>query len=276
MYSEVLKIRCKCVNRIKVAILLILLPGSVCAEDMDIKHFPYPPDGAYIMEGWDSQTSKPKSAICVSAQEYTDTGQSRNIKYSVVTDTSSLMSAMNVSAQAKVDAIAGSGSASITLANSVKIDNYGLNMIVTVDIPEGVSYLKPTKQPDENGDGISIVLKEKPLKMVEKDPLEFSKLCGDSFIANTRRSTQLQGIYTFHTHSDEEKKSSEAELRAQFGTGSANISASQKIESLIKDSKLNVQYTQIGGSGLKIATTEEGFIAAIQNLGQTADRKSVV
>jgi hypothetical protein len=86
--------------------LLLSFSWGAFADEYSEKFAPYPGSGGVQLgTGWDSFRGEKSPGSCVIAGRVTDQGQIRNVpQYKEITDTSSLMSAFSVSAEAKIGA----------------------------------------------------------------------------------------------------------------------------------------------------------------------------
>ena len=123
-----------------IAVLFSTLPLAAFADQLSETFTPYPGNaGVQLGTGWDSFRGEKTPGSCVIAGQVIDQGEVRNVDYKEITDTSSLMEAFSVSAEAKVSAMGTGGSASASFSKSVKIDNYGLNVAVNIKYCGGCS-----------------------------------------------------------------------------------------------------------------------------------------
>jgi hypothetical protein len=262
-------------------ILILLLVSPFARAGDGVQTFvPYPKTGIQLGSGWNSLVGQKVNGVCVLASPDADKGQTRDITYEEVTDTSSLMRSLSVTAEAKVGILqGGAANATASFAESAKLDNYGLNISVDIRITDGESFLVPvadastaaksflkvgsriesTTATNQAGTPIpagTIQLTPWAAALAAR-PLEFLKSCGDSFVATIRMGSGIQGVYTVETRSDAEKQSTAASIGASYGSFSGSATANQLIETLESAGRVLIHYTQQGGDGTIFATDDK-------------------
>ncbi|MFM0174746.1 hypothetical protein PQR33_36075 [Paraburkholderia sediminicola] len=276
--------------------------GSTSSYGADETFTSYPTQGGVsLTTGWNSFRGEKTQAVCVDAGIINAPGQYRDVSYTQVTDTSSLMTALSVSAEAKVGAIQGaSGNISASFSRSSNVNFSSLVIAVSVLIVQKAQYTVPPalasslqqfnnsvaqpanaiRQPVVStttaggSNGASIRLQDWAVQLAASDPINFQKTCGDSFVSTVRSGTGIQGTYSIATHSDAEKQSLAVSMGGSYGPFSGSASATNEISSLETESRVNIKYIQLGGDGTAIATDDKSFQTLIQGLGTAGNGAS--
>jgi hypothetical protein len=228
---------------------------------------PYPSNGGVVLStGWKTAEGAKTQSVCVASAEYQDHGQTRTNSYSEVSDTSSLMDALSISAAVKLTSLGGGGSASVNFSKTVRLNNYGLNITADMRILEGAQYLIPSGKSAED----SVRLSDWAEKLARKDLHEFWNDCGDSFVSTIRKGTALFAVYTIDTSSTSETQALAANIGGQYGPFSGNVSAQSQITKLETEARVHINYFQLGGDGTPIATNDSSLRDLIQQLAKNA------
>lgn len=106
-------------------------------------------------------------------------------------------------------------------------------------------------------------------RLLRSDPVRFRATCGDSFVGTIRKGAGLQGIYAIRTVSREERQEVKGKVGGSFATFSGSASSKATLQRLQNESRVNIDYIQLGGSGTPIASNHDSFIALIGALGST-------
>jgi hypothetical protein len=243
----------------------------------------YPESGVQLGNGWDSFRGSKTLANCVIAKSTDDSGQKREIHYTEVSDISSLLTAFSVSVGAKVGGITGaSGSAAASFSRTIKIDTTKLNIAADIRIVEGASYLVPVGVPssDASGSGAqtgdmgsipSIRLTEAAVRLAREDPINFRSQCGDVFVSTIRKESGIQGLFTVNTRTYNEKLELGGKIDAAGGPFGGGADLKQRMERLDQASQISVQYYQLGGASLPVATNQKEFQELVYRIGEAAN-----
>lgn len=245
--------------------------------------------GVQLKNGWDTFRGSKTPGICVEADEVSDKGQSRTVRYIEVTDASSFMTALSVSAEAKVSALlGGGGSASASFSKTVTLDTTGLNLVVDLKILQGARYLVPSLRataqqyggstssaagPTETSVG-SIRLTPQAVALAAQDPVSFREQCGDAFVSTIRMGHGIQGAYVIKTRGESERVEFSGKVSGSYGPFSGSVEAQRRIQALESESRVAIYYFQLGAPGLPIATNDKEFQALVQSIGATATQEN--
>lgn len=287
--------------------ILVLIPmyhSLALTNDSNEVFTSYPGQtGVDLLSGWDSFRGSKILAKCVEAGHVEVNVRNGEASYTNATDTSSLMTALSVSAEGKVGAIQGaSGNISASFSRDSKIDSTSLIVAVNVIFVEQADFVVPlgqqavlnkqiektsqqsallngalvTSDGNNNAQSSTVHLQDWAVTLAASDPAEFQKTCGDAFVSTIRKGSGIQGIYTINTHSDAEKTTIAASIGGSYGPYSGNGAAKSLVSSLETDSRVNLHYIQLGGSGTPIATDEKTFESLIQSMGKASTPATAV
>lgn len=231
---------------------------------------PYPETGVQLGTGWQSTKLAKTNENCVVADRAEDKSEKRTQRFEEFSDTATFMTSLSMSAKAKASWIIGaSGSASGSLLRTYNMDMNSLNISVDVRIAQGASYLVPK---DEGPDGSSAIrLRSGLAQLAANNPMEFRRRCGDSFVSSIFLQSGIQGVYSFRTRTQKERDEIKGKMAGSYGLFSASASAKQIIDQMGKEGRLSIHYTQLGGAGTKIATTEGELRTLVGELGTVSD-----
>lgn len=231
---------------------------------------PYPEAGVQLGTGWHSTRLTKTNENCVLASQTEDRSEKRTQRFDEFSDTASFMTSLSMSAKAKASWIIGaSGSASGSLLRTYNMDMNSLNISVDVRIARGASYLAPKDEgPDQSN---AIRLRSGLAQLAASNPMEFRRRCGDAFVSSIFRQSGIQGVYSFRTRTQKERDEIKGKMAGSYGLFSASASAKQIIDQMGKEGRLSIHYTQLGGAGTKIATTEGELRTLVTELGTATD-----
>lgn len=257
--------RCRAVATLWLAVL----SSPIQAADED-ESAPYPDTGIILGNGWLANEGRKTAQSCVIADTGVIEGERRNLNYSELTDTASLMRALSISAKAKARSIfGGSLGASGRYGRTITHKSDSLQIFVNFTISKGTSYLQP--KADALGDGAAaIALQPSMAVLARTNPVEFRRRCGDGYVSTIKRRIALDGIYTFTTRSDEERRDIRGKMSGSFGTFEASGSSRETSERLEREGRLKIQFLQDGGEGLAVPLTDAAFRTLVSSLGSTS------
>lgn len=235
--------------------------GPLAAAEMA----PYPETGVQLGTGWQSTRMEKTHENCIVAKQVSDDAERRTQDFREFTDAASLMSSLSMSAKAKASWILGSASGGGSLARNYTMNMNALNIRVDVRINKGISYLAPGD--GGPGQASAIQLRGDLVALAANQPVEFRRRCGDAFVSSIQRQVGIQGVYAFQTRTQTERDKIRGHVSGSYGLFSGSASAKQILESMGREGRLTIQYTQLGGTGLQVATNEEQFRALVRDLG---------
>lgn len=231
---------------------------------------PYPDTGVQLGTGWHSTRLLKTNENCVVASQAEDKSEKRTQRFEEFTDTGSFMSSLSMSAKAKASWIIGaSGSASGSLLRTYKMDMNSLNISVDLRIARGATYLVPKDEGPEQGNAIR--LRSALVSLAEKNPIEFRRRCGDAFVSSIFLQSGIQGVYSLYTRTQTERNEVKGKMAGAYGLFSASASAKQILDKMSKEGRLSIHYTQLGGTGTRVATTEGELRELVKELGTVAE-----
>jgi hypothetical protein len=223
----------------------------------------YPVDGVDLGQGWHREGVRKAVATCVGFSEREDTGQEQSMELSVVSDSSALMEALDVSAEAQFKSIGFSVSGKAKFAKDTEVRASSLNVLAYARVTNGVTYAAPL---DEGAQAGRIDLTSDYRNLARRDPVAFEQECGDGFVAALHSGAELTALLSFSETSTTERTAIETAMSGSGWGFSAAGAASSRMESAAKAGRLRVTFHQTGGSGSPIPTTQAGFISAIEQL----------
>ena len=271
--------------------------SSACAQSEIVAD--YPATGVQLGNGWDSFIGSKTTSACIVAASASDSGQRRWVTFSDIVDTSSLVNSLSVSADAKISSImGGSGSASVSFSRTVSISTSNSNVGVNVWIIEGAQYAIPpsdvsrvnqdlaTEAAKAASEGFksptsaqltpvllnqgAIQLKASYSKLARMHPLDFRRECGDAFVSMVRNGSGLIGVASASTHTESEHSDFKAAVHGSFGISQVSASVQSSMDHMQSEGRVSLDYTQVGGQGLPVATSLNAFKDLVVQIGQQA------
>ncbi len=259
-----------------------------------------PDSGIELGLGWDTQSAQTVPHRCIEFAPVQETGQTINLKITEVSDSSEVAESLNVSASMSVRSMVGSGSAQSEFASSSKVSTTTNSMMIRATVNNGVMFAGPP-QPSEltrpafpsNGTPVrdyqpwwrswigEDLSKEIVLTDAAKDVLgngsaknlkAFEKMCGDSFISAIYSGSELLALMSFQEKNTEMIKSTKSAIKASFSawgaSGEAEVVGGANGRSDVTSSEIEIDYTQIGGAGGIIPTSQAEFFEKLRDLPQ--------
>jgi hypothetical protein len=113
-------------------------------------------------------------------------------------------------------------------------------------------------------------LTDRALDWAKHDPWRFRLECGDSFVSAKIDGSGLEGLASGDTHSDSEKTSFSASLKASYGGAGGGVSTDNTTAKMESEDRVRITYRQLGGGGYKTATTIKDFKNLVENIGSAA------
>lgn len=224
----------------------------------------YPDGGVELGQGWESTAGQKTNASCIDFTEAKDLAQDKTLDLKEVTDKSSLMNQLDVSAEAQVKGIAGSASAKVKFVSSTKVDEEQSNFSVHARVLNGANFVGPPKSGQ-------IDLKPSYRRLAHSNLTQFLQQCGDSYVLGLIGGAELSAILAFHVYQVDEKKALSVSVSGSgWNTFEASGSVSQTMNKYASSSQFSILYHEAGGSGDPIPTTQEGLVQVIHGLPSLA------
>jgi hypothetical protein len=236
--------------------------ASVAQNEQSNRRTDYPENGVQLGSGWRAGTSEKTTARCVTNSETADTAQEKTVEIRSVSDKSSLMRELEISAQVRVKAIVASGTAKTSFTDKVEIKNEYSNFVVRAVVRNGAKYLIPTTAP--------IDLLPQYKKLAKENPVAFYSECGDSFVSALYGGAELDAVLTFKIHSVDAQQVIKGSVEGSGWNVQASGSVSSTMKTYSAQNELTIFFYQSGGAGDPLPTDQEGLNTAIQNLPQAA------
>jgi hypothetical protein len=237
---------------------------SVAAQNAVASHrVDYPDDGVQIGNGWKSGGNLKLLSTCVVFKTAQDGAQNKSVFIRSVTDKSSVMNQLQVSAELQVKAILGSASAKTEFIKKVEVKDEYSNFAVQALVTNGAKYAIP-------GDNGQVELTQSALKLAGTDPIAFFNQCGDTFVSALYGGAELDAILTFKTHSLDDQSTLKNSIEGSYSGVQLKASVTSTMQAYAQQSELAISFHQSGGSGDPIPTDQDGLTKAIQNLPSAA------
>ncbi|RZU35618.1 hypothetical protein [Edaphobacter modestus] len=257
-----------------VAVSLIVFPAFRKSYERSHKKPPNPrmfksdvsfPNGGVLLgNGWDSVRSSAAPAICVDFEEAEITGQSSYAQVDYLRDRAALDKALNLDASLHVGGIGSSLNAKANYVQKIHLSSDSLHFTVEAKVENGVKYVVAQKK-----FGV-LQLKNNFKKMLKKDPEEFRKECGDTFVSNIHSGAELYGIITASDVSSDKQDSVIASIDGSWKGAEAAVSMATSLREKSDSSKYKVEVYQFGGEGQAVALSLDELQKAATNLRATA------
>ena len=279
---------------------LLLLTGTLSnAALADERSVSYPASGVGLGFGWNSAREEKAAAMCIEFSVQEDVKpQSVQVFLEEVSDSSSMLSSLEVSAKLQLKALLGGLTMETKYANIRQINSEFSNFVVIARVVNAARYIGPVGMaqpkaipntaliPKENRSAIEflqaypptiVALPDKRIKLsaqahtlAKNNPEQFLRTCGDSFVSAVIEGGELLATMTFATTSVSEKR----DLRAAASGGSPFSSGQgefqQKMEEYAKSNRLQLEYAKRGGSGDPVPTSREELNRSIEGLAVSA------
>jgi hypothetical protein len=229
------------------------------------RDFDYPKGGIELGQGWSSNEGRKMNPRCIVFSPRQDPAEETVFDSKQVVDKSLLMEQLDVSAEARVKAIVGSGGAKVHYVSSVQVDQEQSNFSAHARVDNGAYYVAP----QQNG---QIDLSEHYAQMARTNLAEFRRECGDSYVSAIYGGAEIWAFLTFHVYSIDEKKAISESIDGSGwgGVVSASGEANKTMRRYSESKQFTVSYYKGGGNGDPIATDQEGLINAIKSLPNSA------
>lgn len=278
-------------RRIVVAFFVCsVLAGAAVATSIAIG---VPDSGIELGLGWDTQRSRVISNRCIEFAPVREEGQQISLKISDIADSSELMEELNVSASMSVRSMMGSGSAQAEFATRSKVSRSTNTLLIRATVNNGVLFAGPSRpqEPSRHAfpaagapaeidrakwDSASdrLHLTEFATDLIgdggARELREFERYCGDSFVSAIFSGAELLATMSISTTGTESVSSVKAKVKGEFSAWGAKVKAESEAgagtDKKYENSNIEVDYTQIGGSGGIIPTTREDFKDKLHNL----------
>lgn len=261
-----------------------------------------PETGVELGIGWDSQTASVVRNRCIRFAPIEETGQSIEMEVTEVNDSSDVADTLNVSASMAINSKFGSASAQANFSKNSRVTSTSNSLLIRATVNNGVMFVGPPRPPELTRNAFSRtgtverdyisswnywVGEDLPRQVTltdeAKDILgggdiqerkEFERYCGDSFIGSIFSGAEILAIMSFTSKTTSSaqtsKKSAKAAVSA-WGT-SVSVDGSKTASSQVNgtDEEIQMEFTQIGGTGGIIPTDKDQFFQKLNNLPREA------
>ncbi|MCG7929498.1 MAG: hypothetical protein N0E44_05535 [Candidatus Thiodiazotropha lotti] len=238
----------------------------------------YPETGVDVGWGWDSEEGIPQANVCIEYSIEEDKGQTKYMTMQEITDSSELMSSMNISAAASVKTVAYKASGSAKFAKSSKINSFNSNFVLNVSVDNGVRYATPLI-PGSRGEIIdpetkkqlpdagAIRLTSEALRLAkQRDLTKFLNHCGDAYVAALYGGARLTALITVGNSSKEEKKTASTSFSGSGWGANVKASASGASTAKVASSRVSMRFYQSGGRKDEIPISKEDLLGKLKTI----------
>ena len=250
-----------------VATTLLLLFSALQAR-AQLKSTPrvvdYPSAGVQLGNGWDSTVSLKTSSACIRFDKAEDKAEQKTAYIHSISDKSSLMNELQISAEVQVKAAFVSASAKTDFVHNTEVKDEYQNFVARAVVRNGAVYTAPSVA------NHNIDLLPRFRSMVSSNPAEFFRQCGDSFVSAQFGGAELDAVLTFRTHSVDDRQNLKVSVEGSGWGVEAKGSVASALKSYTEKNELTIVYHQLGGSGDPIPTDQAGLDAAIRALPTAA------
>lgn len=214
-------------------------------------------DGSAGMDfgvGYDSATANVKGdcVIRTPPESLSFTGQEILFQIYLIEEYSTFINAMGISLTTSMKGTFG-GSSKSSYALNQKINKYSIFYLVSVRVTNATKRMRDTQ------------LKEDSWKLLDTNPDEFYKRCGDEFLTGITSGGEFFATVEIVTQSEEEKQKFFTEMKThglagKIGTYSAGTEFKNTLEKMLGIYQHNIMIFQRGGEQTSIPVTADDMI----------------
>ncbi len=238
----------------------------------------YPETGVDVGWGWDSEEGIPQANVCIEYSVEEDKGQTKYMTMREITDSSELMSSMNISAAASVKTVAYKASGSAKFAKSSKINSFNSNFVLNVSVDNGVRYATPLLSGSRGKiidpetkkllpDAGAIRLTPEALRLAkQRDLTKFLNHCGDAFVAALYGGARLTALITVTNSSKQEKTKASASFSGSGWGANVKASASGSKDAEVASSRVSMRFYQSGGRKDEIPASKDDLVEKLKTI----------
>ncbi len=261
-------------------------PGATVNVDVsvaDTEIVDVPDTGISLGWGWNTYDNRAVPSICIEFAEGREPAQTQTVSIKEVSDNFEVMQHIGITAEASVSTIGVEASGKAAFAKDVNITGFASNFMLNASVQNGVRYASPvpakgqqlpagvTPLSDRGGAGGEIRLTDAALKLASlKDPGQFQKACGDSFVSSVFSGAKMTALITINesSHAEQEKLSAQMSGSGWGVSLSASAEENSEEKSSSKDSSVSVFLT--GGRNEAIPSDAKEVVAAAKRLAVMA------
>ena len=166
---------------------------------------------------------------------------------------SSLSEKLDFSSSASASFVAGSVSASAQYVRSRSFNTFHQFLYVDATVANITRvWTKPALQPDM-------------AKLRQKNPLDFLKRCGDSFVKTITDGGELTAVLDLSTSASEDKSSLDVAISGNYGTVEGRAQLKTQLQQTLLNRQTKVTVVRAGGTGKLPSYSADDLIFASQN-----------
>lgn len=269
-----------------VSLILLIEPSLAIAQVSttlsDRVEIGYPSVGGLsVGQGVNIRDLSPMPTDCIVSGERVETINSNQISFRHVVDKNSFAKSLNVSAQARVSAIGGSGGGSANYSRSVKLREQDTNIVAQGVVRTKAISVTPVSltdtyvgKPDENTT-IRLTSRAEGLFNGPDGGLQkFRAECGDYFVY----TVVYGGAFDAHLNIRDTSRTERTELRSSlsgsYGMVSFSASSSEIVERIKSQNRLNIDYRSEGAELTTNPILASSFIEKIESFPSSVDGKA--
>ena len=260
-----------------VTLIFLLWNSQTLASDTD--YVDAPENGVELGLGWDSATGTLVPSRCIRFAPIQEGGQVLNLDLEEVTDSSELADNLDVSAEATVKGMVGSGTAKAEFVKNGNVKASSTTFSLRATAQNGTLFAGPLRPPEnrrfaftatekqliplwmsdgsDDDDDLAVRLEPWAEDILKEDDGEklFRKYCGDHYVSAITSGAELLAVITFETKDETTKTSLSASIKGSYSIASGSASLDLDHSQEAKSSNLKVSYLQVGGARGEIPTT---------------------
>lgn len=201
-------------------------------------------EGMRFGAGVDTHTEEVRGIpIEFDGESYGNGGQKVDASIKVIDSQESLMKSMNLSVNVSVRYGLASANASFEMMQESTVNQYSLYVLMTVSVRNPPRYMKNPR------------LGAQAQGIYARDPEEFRRTFGETYIDEIYSGGDFYGLFTFNTYDERNRTDLKASLDASVGGlfmgGDISASFASTVEEAKRHSSMDIRASMSGGSGLK-------------------------
>jgi hypothetical protein len=184
-------------------------------------------------------------------------GQKVKASVQMIQSQESLMEALDISVNASVRYGLASVDAKMDFARRHAVNQYSVYMLFKADVRNPPKFMTNAR------------LTDRAMEVYQRDPEEFRRAFGDSYIDEIYSGGEFFGLFIFRTRDESTRTEVSAKLDVSVGSflagGSISASFKNTVEEVSRRAQMDIQVIMSGGSGLLNATNLDELSALYRN-----------
>lgn len=229
---------------------------------------------------------------CIEFAPVENTAQTSSVSMHKITDKTDIIKNLNMSGSASLKSVLGSGSAQASLLRESNVSTTSSTLMLHAQVTNGSLsvgpstygyYARPAYPELKDQKNLiqksttpatrlssTVTLSDWAQKLWNEDETvtkdNFRKYCGDGFISKIESGADVVAMFSFTSKDAAEHTAMSASLEAKYLGGSLSTKAKAEIDQVTANTNLSIEYTQLGGGGGLLPTTEEGLQSKLSTL----------